>query len=54
MSLKGNVFSGKDGNLFMICCPKCERENWAMSVASGECCWCGYKATKEDVNAKLS
>lgn len=31
-------------------CPKCERENYAMAVLSGECAWCGYKATKKDIN----
>lgn len=38
--------------IFMGRCPKCKTENWAMAVASGQCAWCGYKATKEDVNGR--
>lgn len=28
----------------LIRCPKCEAENYAMSVASGQCAWCGFNA----------
>lgn len=34
----------------MIRCPKCNSENYALNVSSGICSWCGYKATKEDVD----
>lgn len=33
----------------MTRCPKCSRENYAMSVTSGTCAWCGYVATDDDV-----
>ncbi len=33
-----------DGVILLIRCPKCGRENWAMAVRDGECCWCGYNA----------
>lgn len=48
---KGNVWQSTDKNkLYLERCPKCEAENYAMMVSSGVCCWCGYKATIEDVN----
>lgn len=41
-----------DGTLLLIRCPKCGRENWALQVMTGKCCWCGYDAheliTKND------
>lgn len=24
-------------------CPECGRENYALNVLSGGCCWCGFK-----------
>ena len=35
-------FRGKDGAAFVVRCPSCRRENWAMAVASGQCAWCGW------------
>lgn len=32
-----------DGTILLIRCPKCKRENWALAVADGRCCWCGYQ-----------
>lgn len=31
-----------DSTLLLICCPKCGRENYALSVLDGVCCWCGF------------
>jgi ribosomal protein L37E len=31
-----------DGTLLLIRCPKCGRENYALSVADSICCWCGF------------
>lgn len=42
-------FLGDDGQVCLTRCPKRLRENWAMAVATGRCCWCGYKGKKEDV-----
>lgn len=50
MILKSHVFRGKNGKLFMQICPKCEKENYALSVASGQCAWCGYEATENDID----
>ena len=35
-------FRDDDGNPFVVRCPKCRRENWAMAVASGQCAWCWW------------
>ena len=32
-----------DGSILLIRCPKCHRENYALSVVFGVCCWCGFK-----------
>ena len=37
-----------DGKVYLVRCPKCERENYAPAVATGQCAWCGHKATPED------
>jgi len=36
-----------DGKVYLVRCPECGLENWAMAVASGVCCWCGYDANEE-------
>jgi ribosomal protein L37E len=36
--------------IYMEQCPKCKRENHSMLVSTGRCAWCGYKATKKDIN----
>ena len=46
----GYVFK-TSGVLYLVRCPKCEKENYALAVADGQCAWCGYVATEEDVNA---
>ena len=44
----GYVF--KDGGqLFLVHCPSCDAENYAASVAEGQCLWCGYRAQESDV-----
>jgi ribosomal protein L37E len=43
---KGNGFYAlsKKGKLvkWILRCPECGRENYAMSVATGHCAWCGH------------
>lgn len=36
-----------DGKTYLVRCPECKKENYAMAVSSGICAWCGY-----DANAK--
>lgn len=38
---RGN-FLGDNGELFLVRCAACHRENWAPAVASGACAWCGW------------
>lgn len=45
---KGEVFED-DGQLFLVRCPKCGRENYLPAVATGQCVFCGYEATQKDV-----
>ena len=40
-------FIGWYGKTYLVRCPKCKKENYAMAVSSGVCCWCGYDANKE-------
>lgn len=42
----------KNGTILLIRCPRCKRENWAMAVADGVCCWCGYNAHHDENLAK--
>ena len=34
----------EDGKAYVVRCPACKRENYAMAVASGICAWCGWEA----------
>lgn len=42
----------ENGQAYLVRCPKCGRENYALNVASGICTWCGYDANKENVKQK--
>ncbi len=33
---------------YLVRCPKCKKENYALQVSSGICAWCGYDANKEE------
>jgi len=41
-------FDKERKRLCMIRCFKCGRENWAPTVASGDCAWCGHNPNKVD------
>ena len=36
-----------ENNVYLVRCPKCNKENYALCVADGICAWCGYDANKE-------
>lgn len=36
-----------NGKTYLVRCPKCGKENYALAVSSGVCCWCGYDANKD-------
>ncbi len=40
-------FTAENGKVYLVRCPKCERENYAPAVASGVCVWCGHDANKD-------
>ena len=35
-------FRDQEGNLFLVRCAICQRENFACAVAKGYCTWCGW------------
>lgn len=35
------------GKVYLVRCPKCERENYALNVSTGFCTWCGFDGNKE-------
>jgi ribosomal protein L37E len=39
---KGVEYYPEDDMVLLIRCPKCGKENYALAVASGRCCWCGF------------
>lgn len=43
VKVKAGVEWYADGTILLIRCPQCKRENYALAVADGVCCWCGYK-----------
>ena len=36
-------FRDDEGDLFLVKCFVCKRENYALNVALGICTWCGWK-----------
>lgn len=43
---KGVEYYPEDDMVLLIRCPKCGKENYALAVASGRCCWCGFDGRK--------
>lgn len=39
-------FRDKSGQLFLMRCHKCDRENYAPMVPTGQCAWCGWNEEK--------
>lgn len=37
-------FRDKDGRPYLVRCPVCHLENYALAVADGVCAWCGWRA----------
>lgn len=44
---KGFGFKDENGFIFLKRCFQCGLENWAVSVASGKCAWCGFDANDD-------
>lgn len=45
-------FCDEKGRAFLVRCPECDSENYAMNVASGICTWCRYDLNKTKVITK--
>lgn len=41
--VKGPNFRDGKGNLFLVRCPACHRENYGPNVSSGQCSWCNWE-----------
>jgi hypothetical protein len=41
-------FRGSNGKIYLVRCPVCKTENYAMNVATGICTWCGWDANEND------
>ena len=39
---RGVEYYPDEDTVLLIRCPKCGRENYALSVYDGVCCWCGF------------
>lgn len=39
-------FCDEYGKVYLVKCPKCEKENYSLSVSSGKCAWCGFDLKK--------
>ena len=39
---------------YLVRCPKCKKENYALMVSSGICAWCGYDANEEEDGHRVS
>ncbi len=42
----------ESGAVGLTRCPVCERENHAMSVSYGQCCWCGWEMPKTEIESE--
>ncbi len=49
----GVGYKDEDGTICMIRCFKCGRENYAISVSTGKCAFCGYDPNKEQDEKKI-
>jgi ribosomal protein L37E len=39
---KGVEYYPETDEVLLMQCPKCKRENYALAVKDGVCCWCGF------------
>ena len=49
MQMKHPNFIGKNGNLYLVRCLKCNTENHGMMVTSGQCSWCGWPEDDKEI-----
>lgn len=39
-------FCDDRGDVYLVKCPKCKKENYSLAVVSGQCAWCGFDLNK--------
>jgi ribosomal protein L37E len=42
LAYSGANFIGKNGNIYLVRCPRCDLENYVMNAPQGLCTWCGW------------
>jgi hypothetical protein len=48
LSNKAN-FVSDTGSLYLVRCVACDRENYALNVSYGTCCWCGWSEENKEM-----
>jgi ssDNA-binding Zn-finger/Zn-ribbon topoisomerase 1 len=51
IEVKPPNYKGENG-VFLVRCTQCNKENYALAVASGICAWCGVDANRENEQEK--
>lgn len=46
IKLDNGNFISKNKQVYLIRCPKCGKENYAINVALGICTWCGLNGNE--------
>jgi ribosomal protein L37E len=44
---RGMFWTRDNTSIYLVRCPECKMENYAMNVSSGMCTWCGYNANDD-------
>lgn len=42
------VFITDNSELYLVRCPDCKLENYALMVATGQCAWCGFSVNSNN------
>ena len=48
ISFKGIDYYPLSGEIHLLRCPQCNRENYILNISAGVCTWCGYNANKDE------
>lgn len=39
----GYGYQTEDKVIHIMKCPECKKENYALQISQGPCCWCGFE-----------